>query len=284
VALDADPVAEAVRELRVAGREAALDDLRARGAVDVAAGDARSDGLEGGELRVAHRVPRALDLGGGRAVEDPRPRFVALVAEEVAARVDEEDGSALERRSSGSPCGSAAAGPRRERFQLPAKPSFRCARSTIAEIARPGHPRLEAARGGQDRPLRELVRAPEQRDLVGVLAAAEPEEDPEAGAAVDRSRPNALREALGEGRSAARARSRCWRPRAARARRRAGGRGTRPPARRRSRRPGRASRGPLDLELRAARLERGRDPEVRAVGEDDETEEALRLPQESPAR
>jgi hypothetical protein len=130
VPFDADPVPEPVRELRVAAREAALDHLRARGAVDVAAEGAGADRFEGRELRVAHRVPRALDLDRRRAVEDPRPRVVALVPEEIAACVDEDDGPALE-TALGVAVGSAAAG-RGATVPAPAEAELPV-RSTIAE-------------------------------------------------------------------------------------------------------------------------------------------------------
>src|SRR5207244_8458870 len=86
VAVHADAVAHAVREVLVAGPEAGLLDHAAGGGVHGLRLDSRLRGLDGGLLRAAHHVPDAPLAIGRRPAEDARARGVARLAQPAAAR------------------------------------------------------------------------------------------------------------------------------------------------------------------------------------------------------
>ena len=90
MAVHADAVSEAVREVFEAGAVAGVDDDVARGGVDRFERRARLRGFERGALRALHDVEDLVHLVG-RLAEDERARDVGLVAFDGAAVVDHDD-------------------------------------------------------------------------------------------------------------------------------------------------------------------------------------------------
>ena len=171
--LGADAVAHAVGEAAVARAVPRLRQHGARRLVHAPAGRPGTQGREGGLLGGLHRVPRARELLGGLTRVHPGARVVALVAVQGSARVDQHDRARLH-------LGRLVAavrirGGRADQGEVPDALQTHAVLGPGDHLGQldPRGPILDALRDQADRALGQLVRAPQEGDLVGVLGGAQ---------------------------------------------------------------------------------------------------------------